>query len=144
MFLGQHRLFLESDRRLVIPEPFRAELKECVYITRGFELNLLIVSSAAFREIYERVRALNIADPQARLLNRLILGNASKLDISSSGHIRIPETLLSVASLENEVVLVGQGNYFELWAPAHWEQQSTILQAVEGCAERFAKLNLAL
>jgi MraZ protein len=144
MFLGQHQLNFESDRRLVIPEPFRELFKTGAYVTRGFELDLLIMSDTVFQEIYQRVVALNIADPLARLLLRLILGNASRLEISASGHALIPENLLSFASLEKEVVLVGQGDYVELWAPAHWEHQSTILHDTEANADRFAHLDLAL
>jgi MraZ protein len=144
MYLGQHHLFVDNDRHLVVPEPIRELFKEGAYITRGFENDLLIMSTTVFQEIYKRVVALNIADPLARLLLRLILGNASKLDISNSGHVLIPENLMLFAGLESEIVLVGQGDYIELWSPANWEKQSTILLDTEANAERFAHLDLAL
>ena len=144
MYLGQHHLSLDSDRHLVIPEPFRDLVEDGAYVTRGFELDLLIMSDKVFQEIYKRVVALNIADPLARLLLRLILGNASRLDISTSGHILIPGDLMLFAGLEKEIILVGQGDYIELWSPAHWEKQSTILLDTEGNAERFSQLDLAL
>jgi MraZ protein len=144
MFLGQHHLFFERDRRLIIPEPFRKLLEDGAYITRGFENDLLIMSDKVFQGIYERVLALNIADPLARLLLRLILGNASKLDLSSSGYVLIPENLISIAGLEKEIILVGQGDYVELWTPAHWEEQSAIINDTVANAERFSQLNLAL
>jgi MraZ protein len=144
MFLGQHHVFLESDRRLILPEPFRELFKDGAYVTRGFERDLLIMSEKVFQEIYKRVVALNITDPLARLLVRLILGNASRLDISASGHVLIPENLMSLAGLEKETILVGQGDYFELWAPTHWEKQATNLLDTEVNVVRFAKLDLAL
>ncbi len=73
--------------------PFRELFADGAYITRGFEQNLLIMSDRVFQELYKRVASLNIADPLARLLLRLIIGNASRLDISASGHILIPEAL---------------------------------------------------
>jgi MraZ protein len=144
MYLGHYQLFLEKDRHLVIPEPFRDLFADGAFVTRGFEQNLLIMSDKVFQEIYKRVVALNIADPLARLLLRLILGNASRLDISASGHVLIPEDLMSFASLEKEIILVGQGDHFEVWAPEHWEKQSTKLLDTEANAERFAQLDLAL
>lgn len=144
MYLGQYRLFLEKDRYLVIPEPFRELFADGAFVTRGFEQNLLIMSEKIFKKIYKRVVALNIADPLARLLLRMILGNASRLDISAPGHVLIPEDLMSFASLEKEIILVGQGDHIEVWAPAQWEKQSTNLLDTEANAERFAQLDLAL
>jgi MraZ protein len=144
MYLGQHKLFLESDRQLVIPEPFREMFADGAYVTRGFEQNLLIMSDRVFQELYKRVVALNIADPQARLLLRLIIGNASRLEINASGHVLLPEELRSFAGLEKEIILVGQGNYFEVWAPADWEKQTTKLLDTEANSRRFAQLDLAL
>jgi MraZ protein len=144
MYLGQHHLFVDSDRHLVIPKPIRVLFEDGAYVTRGFENDLLIMSDKFFQEIYKRVVTLNIADPLARLLHRLILGNASRLDISNSGHVLIPENLMLFAGLEKEIILVGLGDYIELWSPAQWEKQSTILLDSEANAERFAHLDLAL
>ena len=144
MLLGQVRLFLDDDRQLVLPEAFRAQFEHGAYITRGFELNLLIMSQSEFQEIYKRVAGLNIADPLARLLHRLILGSACKLEISASGQLRIPQDLLSFAGLDKEVVLVGQGEYCEAWAPENWDKQATVLLDTVANSARFAQLNLAL
>ena len=144
MYLGQHHLFVDSDRHLIIPEPIRKIFVDGAYITRGFEDDLIMMSDKVFQEIYQRVVALNMADPLARLLLRLILGNASRIDMNNSGHIHIPENLMSFAGLEKEIVLVGQGDYIELWSPPNWEKQSAILLDIAANSERFSHLNLAL
>jgi MraZ protein len=144
MLLGQYRLFLDEDQQLVLPEAFRASFKDGVYATCGFEHNLLIMSEKEFQEIYQRVAGLNIADPLARLLHRLILGNAARLDINQDGRMRIPADLLAFAGLEKELVLVGQGLYCEAWAPADWEKQSRLLLDTVANSARFAQLDLAL
>jgi MraZ protein len=143
MFLGQYQLILNNDRSLLIPVPFRELLANGAYITRGFEQNLIIMSDKVFQEIYKRVVALNLTDPLARLLLRLILGNASKLEMNESGRMLIPQNLASFAGLEKDIVLVGQGDYFEVWAPAPWEKQSTKLLDADANTERFAQLDLA-
>ena len=144
MFLGQNKLCLDDDRSLVIPPEFRELLAGGVYITRGFEQNLLIMSDQVFQEIYKKVVALNIADPLARLLLRMILGNAARLDINDSGRVIIPQDLASFAGLEKDIILVGQGDYLELWAPAYWDKQSSHLLDFDANSERFAQLDLAL
>jgi DNA-binding transcriptional regulator/RsmH inhibitor MraZ len=55
----------------------------------------------------------------------------------------IPQNLASFAGLEKDIVLVGQGDYFEVWAPAPWEKQSTKLLDADANTERFAQLDLA-
>ena len=39
----------------------------------------------------------------------------------SASRLRIPAPLREFASLEKHVVLIGQGNKFELWDEARWE-----------------------
>lgn len=144
MLLGQYRLFLDDDHQLVLPDAFRKSFEEGAYVTRGFEQNLLIMSEWEFQEIYKRVAGLNIADPLARLLHRLILGNAARLDLKANGHMRIPQELLSFAGVEKEIVLVGQGDYCEAWAPANWDKQGIVLLDTVANSARFAQLDLAL
>ena len=143
MYLGQYQLNMDKDRRLVVPGSFRELFAQGAYITRGFEQNLLIMSAGDFQERYKQIVALNITDPNARLLQRLILGNAAQLEITASGQVRIPPDLMSFAGVENEIVLVGQGDYFEAWAPAQWEKQSALLLDITANAGRFTHLDLS-
>jgi transcriptional regulator MraZ len=144
MYLGQKHLFVENDRQVKIPDQIRPMLVDGAYITRGFENDLIMMSDQVFQEIYKRVVALNLADPLARLLLRLLLGHASRIGLSNSEHVQIPEDLSSFAGLEKEIIMVGQGDYVELWSPANWEKQTAILLDTEANAERFSHLNLAL
>jgi len=144
MLLGQHRLSLDDEHSLTIPLPLRQVLAEGAYITRGFEQDLLIMSEKVFQEVYQRVVALNLADPMARLLLRLVLGHAARTEVDSSGRMRIPPELADFAGLEKEIILVGQGDYCEVWAPTQWERQAANLRDVEANSDRFAQLDLAL
>jgi MraZ protein len=144
MYLGQHQLTLENDRHLTIPETFRELFTEGAYVTRGFEQNLLIMSAKVFQELYERMATLNITDPLARLLLRLIIGNASRIDLSASGQVFFPEDLRLFACLEKEIIMVGQGNYCEVWTPEDWKKQTSNLLDSEANSQRFVHLDLAL
>jgi MraZ protein len=142
MFLGQHQSSFEADNRLAVPARFRDLLAQGAYITQGFDRNLLVLSADAFQAIYARFTALNIADPLARLLLRMILGSATELEIDASGHMLVPSKLREFAGLEADAVLVGQGEYIEVWTPGAWQQQELRLQDVEANAGRFAGLVL--
>ncbi len=86
---------------------------------------------------------MNIADPVARLLLRLFLGNAAKLELDTADRFRLPANLAGFIQLNREVMLVGQGEYFEIWAMDQWSKQEANLQDVEENAHRFSYLNLA-
>ena len=140
MFLGQHSYSFEDTNRLTVPSAFRDELAGGAFITQGFDRNLWVLTVEAFQAVYARFGALNIADPLARLLLRMVLGSAVELKIDESGHMLIPQELRDFAGLGKEAVLVGQGKYFEIWAPASWQQQELALQDTEANAGRFARL----
>jgi len=143
LFFGQYRYPFDDQDRLMIPPRFRDLFAEGVFVTQGFDRNLVLLTPAAFQEIYRLVMALNITDPLARFLQRMILGNATELEIDGTGQVVLPEHLRKFASLAGEAVLIGLGDYFEVWAPALWSQQETTLQDAEANGMRFASLSLA-
>lgn len=112
-------------------------------MTQGFDRNLQVLTAGAFQEIYRRVTSLNIADPLARLLLRLILGTATELEMEKNNRIMIPEDLKNFANLQEDVVLVGQGDYFEIWAPDQWSLQEAQLRDAETNPARFSLLTVA-
>jgi MraZ protein len=58
--------------------------------------------------------------PRARALKRLLLGHAEDCGLDASGRILLPAPLREFANLEKQVVLVGQGNKFEIWNEQAW------------------------
>jgi MraZ protein len=86
--------------------------------------------------------AMNLADPTARLLRRIILGNALRVTPDGSGRILISSNLREYAELKNNVIFVGQGDYFEIWSPELWNEQEIQVSDAETNAQRFAALDL--
>jgi MraZ protein len=144
MFFGQHHRALDENSRLEMPSGFHKALSAGAYVTQGFDRNVWVLPAQAFQEICQRVSAMNLADPQARLLQRMILGAASELDVDGAGGCLIPKNLREFAGLGSEAILVGQGGYFEVWSPAHWREQEIQIQDVETNAQRFATLDITI
>jgi MraZ protein len=96
-----------------------------------------------FQQVYDRINAMNLADPTARLLRRLILSNAYAVEIDKVGRILLPQNLRQVIALDGEAIVAGQGEYFEVWNPADWNAQMDQLQDVETNNQRFATLDLS-
>jgi len=142
MFIGHHTSTLDAKNRLAIPVHYQWLLDKGVYITQGFDRNLLLLPSDAFNEILHRVKQMNMADPTARLLFRMLLGSAAKLDIDKNGGVQLPNELLDFAGIDKSALLIGQGDFLELWAPKLWKEQEISLNNVEANANRFATLTI--
>ena len=143
MFLGQFYHNIDDKGRLTIPARFRELLaEEGGYIMQGFDLNLLVLPAATFETISSRVSEMSMTDPTARLLRRLVFSTADRLDIDKAGRILIPQFLRQAMLSENSVVVVGNGDYFEIWSPQEWTNQAGQLQDAQSNAHRFSALNI--
>ncbi len=144
MFLGQFQHNLDDKGRLMIPARFRELLEGGAYITQGFDKCLMVLTEAYFKQVYERIEAMNLADPTARLLRRLILANAYPVEVDKVGRILVPQNLRTFLGVPSgELVVAGQGEYFEVWTPETWSEQMALLQDVEANNARFSTLDLS-
>ena len=143
MFIGLYHCSFNKENRVELPGVFRGVLTGQAVVTQGFERNLLILPGPVFQNLFKLVTALNIADPLARGLQRMLLGHATFTDIDHSGNLEVPEGLKEFAQLASEIILVGQGNYVEVWSQPAWQEQEKTLSDAEANAGRFTSLNLA-
>ena len=143
MFLGQFQHNLDEKGRLMIPARYRELLAAGAFITQGFDRCLMVMTDAYFAQVYDRINSMNLADPTARLLRRLILSNAYSIEVDKVGRILVPGNLRQVIALNGEAIVAGQGDYFEVWNPADWTQQMDQLQDIETNNQRFATLDLS-
>ncbi len=144
MFLGQFQHNLDDKGRLMIPARFRDLLAGGgAYITQGFDKCLIVMTEAYFKQVYDRVEAMNLADANARSLRRLLLSNAYPVEVDKVGRILVPQNLRAFLQIEGEAIVAGQGEYFEVWKPAEWNEQMTQLQDTEANNQRFAALDLS-
>jgi MraZ protein len=144
MFLGQYEHTIDEKGRLTVPSRFRELLQDGAYITQGFDQNLVVLTAATFDHISSRVNRMSITDPTARQLKRLIFSHADRLEVDRAGRILIPQFLRASAHLDGAAIMVGVGDYFEIWSPERWQEQNTLLQDGEANAQRFAALDLSV
>lgn len=143
MFLGQYQHALDEKGRLMVPARFRELLEGGAFITQGFDRCLMVMTESYFDQVYERVNGMNLADPTARLLRRLIFANAYPVEIDKVGRILVPQVLRQFGGIDGEAIVAGQGDYFEVWSPATWNQQMSQIQDTEANSQRFVTLNLS-
>jgi MraZ protein len=144
MFFGEYRHNLDSKDRLTVPSRFREFLAQGAYVMRGLDRNLMVLPPTVFDTLAKQVSVLNLADPNTRLLRRLLFSGMDFIHVDNSGRILLPQFLRQHASLEGEVVVVGQVEYFEIWSPPLWDEQLARIQDAETNEQRFAAINLII
>ncbi|MFH2040386.1 MAG: division/cell wall cluster transcriptional repressor MraZ [Chloroflexota bacterium] len=142
MFLtGEFHHTFDDKFRLTIPSRFRGEFADGIYIVRGFDRNLMMLTVPAFEALYKHLMSMNILDPKARQLRRHIIGKGFQAELDKSGRILISESLRTWAGLEANVTIVGQGNYLEVWNPELLDADDSQNEAFDN--ERFIALNIS-
>ena len=142
MFLtGEYHHTFDDKYRLTVPSRFREEFADGIYIVRGFDRNLMVLTAPAFEVLYKHVMSMNILDPQVRQLRRYVIGKGAQAELDKSGRILIPQDLREWSELETNVTIVGQGNYFEVWNPELLKSEESQNEAFDD--KRFEALNIS-
>ena len=128
VFRGVTQLVLDAKGRLVVPARHREALAPGatgrLVLTADPSRCLLLYPLAAWEPIQARLMSLSSFNDKIRGLQRLLVGHADDVDLDAAGRILVPPALRRYANLDKHVVLVGQGQKFELWDEAQWQAQT--------------------
>jgi MraZ protein len=131
VFRGGNSINLDAKGRIAIPARYRDRLSEIcngrMVVTKNpYELdtpNLLLFPLHTWEEFEEQVRALPSSKDVYRMFKRVTIGSAKDVDMDANGRLLLPSELREFAGLDKSVVLVGQGETFQIWDEALWKQQ---------------------
>ena len=127
MFRGVNNISLDAKGRMAIPTRFRESLQSScasqLVVTVDTDRCLLIYPLPEWQEIERKLVKLPSLNKTARHLQRMLMGNATDVEMDGQGRILIPTTLRSYAGLEKKAVMIGQGHKFELWNEESWNNQ---------------------
>lgn len=129
MFRGVTTLTLDPKGRMAFPTRYRERLAELcggrVVVTVNVDRDhcLLVYPQPEWEDIERKLVNLPTLNPQVRRLQRLLIGHATECELDSHGRILVPGPLRDFATLERQVVLLGQGNKFELWDEKQWNER---------------------
>ena len=142
MFLGRYEHTIDEKGRITIPAKFRDGLEDSIFVTQGFDGNLQAFPPDLFELMSSQVRSISYLDVNSRRLRRILFSNAEQTRFDSAGRILLPAFLRETANLKDIAIVVGSGEYFELWSPENWQAQQTSLNDVEANEQRFSALDL--
>ena len=127
MFRGINAINIDGKGRLMVPTRYREALgqnRASLVVTIDTEETCLLLYPADQWQVIEdnlqRLPSFNVA---ARRIQRLLIGHATDVEVDSNGRILLPPLLREYAQLEKRVVLIGQGNKFEIWNESLWQSK---------------------
>jgi len=128
VFRGVNALNLDAKGRMAMPSKYRERLAELcagqlVVTVDRRDPCLLLYPLPEWEDIERKLARLGNLNPQARRLQRLLIGHATECELDSHGRILLPPPLRQFAKLDKRVALTGQGNKFEIWDEETWNQQ---------------------
>jgi MraZ protein len=142
MFLGRFYHNLDEKGRITVPARYREDLGDNAFVVQGFDRNLVVYTVEGFQAFSAGVKQTKVNDANARAMRRLLFSGAEPSDVDKAGRILIPQYLREFAGLGSEVVIVGVGEQFEIWAPDEWRKQEEQLKDADLNAQRFSNLDI--
>lgn len=126
MFRGINAITIDAKGRLAMPTRYRDALSEqgktsLVVTIDTDETCLLLYPSTQWQIIENKLQSLPSFNAAVRRIQRLLIGHATDVELDSNGRVLLPPLLRDYARLDKHVVLIGQGNKFEVWDEALWQ-----------------------
>lgn len=126
MFRGINPINLDAKGRVALPAKYRDRVTDrcdghMVLTVHPFDHCLLLYPLADWEVIESQVNALpNSTSRQARRLQHLMVGYATELDLDAANRLLLPAMHRDHAELDKRLILVGQGQKFEIWSETRW------------------------
>ena len=154
-FRGRFSCKTDIQGRLSLPPayrpPFNGEKKA------SFEHSFIITNSQYKRspclDVYtlknwefweERVNQLSKTHPQAQAYGRFYMSAGQVVVMDNQSRLLIPLNLRKYAQITSQVMLVGMGDRFEIWACSLWEKVChQFLENFETVMESMARLEMS-
>ncbi len=100
---------------------------------------LLLYPLPEWEHVQERLEGLSNIRSSARLLQRMLIGHATDVELDANGRVLVPQMLRDYADLSKKLVVLGQGNKIEIWSDQHWHERMEMWLA-EGLETSFDDL----
>lgn len=142
MFIGSFEHNIDEKNRMTFPVRFREMVSEGAFIVSWFDDNLVVLPSAKFKSLAEKINALSSGDPDARELQRFLFGNASEIEFDKNGRFIIPQNLREFAHLESEATVIGSGEKIEVWSPVLLKQRNARFSQPNAAADLAKKYDI--
>lgn len=127
MFRGINSISIDGKGRLAVPTKYRDSLgqdKASLVVTIDTEETCLLMYPASqWQVIEDNLQRLPSFNAAARRIQRLLIGHATDVELDGNGRVLLPPLLRDHAHLSKRVMMIGQGNKFEVWDETLWQSR---------------------
>lgn len=132
MFMGEYSHSIDSKGRLIMPAKYRDELGKEFVMTKGADNCISVYPMEEWRNIEGRVREMSMNSKEGRRFMRIFFSSASLCELDKQGRVLIPQALRAHASLDKDVVLIGNVTRVEIWSKDQWDAYQGEVDIDEG------------
>ncbi len=132
-FFGTFEHSLDERGRIAIPARYRRAFVDGGVLRRGPEGCVEMYTQQTFDAEVGRRLGSEEGNRRAsgRRVRRAFLPDAYGVELDKQGRILIPPQLRDEAGLSGKVLVIGCGDYLELWHPERWSEERARLEAEE-------------
>lgn len=128
MFRGINSVTLDAKGRMALPARHREAIRarsagRLVTTIDRFDPSLLIYPLPDWEALQARLQEMANMHAPVRILQRLLIGHATDMELDANGRVLLPQMLREHARLERKLVVVGQGNKIEIWSEGNWQER---------------------
>jgi MraZ protein len=128
MFRGINAVNIDTKGRFAVPTRYRSSLVEHDQVSMVVTIDteetcLLLYPTREWQNIEDNLQRLPSFNAAARRIQRLLIGHATDVELDASGRVLLPPLLRDYAELKKHMVMIGQGNKFELWDETLWQSR---------------------
>ena len=135
MFRGVHTISIDNKGRIKIPSRHHELIMNAcdgrlILSIHPDDNCLLLYALSDWQKLEIKVSALPSLNIHSKRLKRKLIGHATECEMDKVSRLIIPIKLREYASINKKVILSGQGNNFEIWNEATWNNHINNLDSL--------------
>lgn len=125
---GRFDCKVDSKGRLSLPAALRSQLsaksQSLVFTNSLFKGRkcLDVYTEEEWKKLEKRIAALPSLRAEVQAYQRFYLSAGQTIEIDGHHRVLIPQGLRKFADLEEDLVVIGMGNKFEIWNAGRWQE----------------------
>ena len=129
-FLGTSEYAMDERGRVPLPPRYRDAFREGIVLSQGSpDQCLRVYTQSSFDAQAMEFTAQSAMRRKGRDLRKVLFSRSHEVELDKQNRILIPAALRAYAGLDGKVLVVGAGEWLEIWSPAAYAQEMSRVDA---------------
>lgn len=129
-FLGTSEYAMDEKGRVPLPPKYRDAFREGIVLSQGSpDPCLRVYTRSSFDRQAEEFTAHSAMQRKGRDLRKVLFSRSQEVELDNQNRILIPAPLRDYARLSGKVLVVGAGEWLEIWSPLAYAQEMARVDA---------------